>query len=89
MSTHTVETCVIGVLSHARSSAVSVPSHAVYDNKASVLFPHVCLQSQSPVQDLRKFHVVYPISTDVIKPALRLRRARGHPGTRTYVHIYI
>ena len=32
---------------------------------------------------MRKVHVVYPISTDVIKPALRLRVARGHPGTRT------
>ena len=41
------------------------------------------------MQDLRKVYVVYPISTDVIKPPLRLRVARGHPGTRTYVHIYI
>ena len=41
------------------------------------------------MQDLRNVHVVYLISTDVIKPALRLRIARSHPGTRTYVHIYI
>ena len=41
------------------------------------------------MQDLWNVHVVHLISTDVIKPALRLRVARGHPGTRTYVHIYI
>ena len=41
------------------------------------------------MQDLRNVHVVHLISTDVIKPVLRLRVVRGHPGTRTYVHIYI
>ena len=41
------------------------------------------------MQDLQKVHVVYPISTDVIKPALHLRVAQGHPGTRTYVRTYI
>ena len=37
----------------------------------------------------RNVHAIYLILTDVIKPALRLRVVRGHPGTRTYVHIYI
>ena len=41
------------------------------------------------MQDLRKVYVVYPIAMDIIKPALHLRVARGHPGTITYVHIYI
>ena len=30
------------------------------------------------MQVLRKVHVVYPILTDVVEPALRLRVARGH-----------
>ena len=39
------------------------------------------------MQDVGNVHVVYLILTDVIKPALHLHVARGHPGTRTY-YIY-
>ena len=66
------------LLSHARSSAVSKESRSLSRCTRT-------LAESLQMQDLWKVHVIYPISTDVIKPALRLRVARGHPGTRTYV----
>ena len=36
------------------------------------------------MQDLRKVHVVYPISTDVIKPAFTFARSAGPPGDVPY-----
>ena len=71
------------------------PFHAVYDSKASVLFllfthsrDGIVLYSvyKAKMQDLRKVYIVYPIWMDVIiRPALYLRVAQGHPGNvRTY-----
>ena len=41
-------------------------------------------------EDLRKVHVVYPILMDVIKPALHLRIAWGHPWDQNDGHtLYI
>ena len=48
-----------------------------------------CLKKAVPSAIAKRLYIcTIKISTDVIKPALRLRVARGHQGTRTYVHIY-